>query len=135
MALGRMLAPVAPHTPRCGATHHLHLVALAAGKVKEASARSCHQEVLRRCKAAWASAAATSNSSAVSSVSDSSPAATTDAPSTSDAAGCAVGVVEGAAGSVMPGANGYLAAAELALQLTLPGLATRLLELAAGVRG
>lgn len=46
-----------------------------------------------------------------------------------------MGVVEGAAHSVMPGANGYLAAAELALQLALTGLATRLLELAAGERG
>jgi hypothetical protein len=118
-----------------------------AGKEKEVSARSCHQEVLRQCKAAWAAAAAAQQTSS----SSSQPAAETvgSSSTTSDptnaAAASSLGAAEQAAvtagagvgcvsGVVMPGANGYLAAAELVLQLNLPGLAAKLLELAAGER-
>jgi pyruvate/2-oxoglutarate dehydrogenase complex dihydrolipoamide acyltransferase (E2) component len=108
------------------------------GKAKEASARSCHQEVLRQSKAAKAAAAAAE-------------AANTAAAAAAAAAACASAPDNGAAApsdavepvqqpaapvpvaDVMPAANGYLAAAELVLQLNLPGLGLKLLELATGV--
>ena len=128
-------------------------LALRPGKEKEASARSCHQEVLRQCKAAWAGAAAAAAAAAAkpaeaspaaaaassSSSSSDQPAETSSTPASEPTAANgaeAPAPVESAVARVpsdlMPGANGYLAAGELALQLKLPGLAVKLLDLAAG---
>jgi hypothetical protein len=120
-----------------------------AGKEKEVSARSCHQEVLRQCKAAWAAAAAaqqtsssssqqatvTGGSSSTNTTSDLSSAAAASSLGAAEQAAVAAGLGAGCVATVvMPSANGYLAAAELVLQLNLPGLAAKLLELAAGER-
>jgi hypothetical protein len=123
------------------------------GKAKQSAARSCHQEVLRICKATWAAAAeaaaaaaaaAPGSSSDSSSSSPADPASTqqdnpTSSPEPEQAvAAQPVSAADNAAGhaavDIMPGANGYLAAAELVLQLHLPGLARKLLDLAAGLK-
>lgn len=80
-----------------------------AGKPKESQARSCHQEVVRQAKTV---------STGHTTVGGSDPDACSPSPQLHHAA--------------MVAANGYLAAAELCLQLCLPALANQLLELAAG---
>lgn len=95
------------------------------------------------CKATWAAAAAASGSSSSSNQAEP-PSAQQDGVTSSPEPEQAVAAQPDAAahrspaGSsvvhTMPGANGYLAAAELVLQLHLPGLARKLLELAAGLK-
>lgn len=133
---------------------HVQFTRPTPGKEKEASARSCHQEVLRQSKAAWAAAAAAaaasqqtaaaaaaSGSSRPAAETSSSPSGSNDPTTAAGAFGAAdqAAAASAAAGigcvlAIMPGANGYLAAAGLVLQLNLPELAAKLLELAAGER-
>lgn len=89
----------------------------AAGKPKEAQARSCHQEVMRQSKAALAGITSLNSSNSAASLDDGGPPELKSAELSGDA---------------MIAANGYLAAAELCLLLQLPGLAGQLLDLAAG---
>jgi hypothetical protein len=103
----------------------------AAGKAKEAQARSCHQEVVLQSKAVLAANSCSvpeSSSSTSGGMRSSGNGSVQDAPADSSSSGSAVPLVGGAAAA----ANGYLAAAELALHLKLPALAGQLLELAAG---
>lgn len=90
-----------------------------AGKAKEAQARSCHQEVVRQSKAALGSSNNNGSSTISSNGSQEEPAAEVKPASLSGDAAIA--------------ANGYLAAAEAALQLRLPALGSHLLELATGM--
>jgi hypothetical protein len=112
-----------------------------AGKAKESSARSCHQEVLRQSKTTLAAAAAAAEAAAAAAAAAAAE-GNVSCPTGDSAEPEGVTAGEAAAGpgaSVRvcdvldaPAANGYLSAAELVLQLNLPGLGHRLLELAAG---
>lgn len=104
----------------------------AAGKAKEAQARSCHQEVVRQSKAVLAASSCSipvAGSGSSGSVRSSGNGSIEDAPAGgSGNIACPVALLGAAAAA----ANGYLAAAELILHLKLPALAGQLLELAAG---
>lgn len=128
------------HNHNCGLSHSWAV----AGKAKEASARSCHQEVLCQSKTALAAAAAAPAAAAAAaegSASDPTGGSAEPDGVTAGGAEAPAGAAEAAAKPVTvrvcdvldaPAANGYLSAAELVLQLNLPGLGHRLLELAAG---
>lgn len=146
---------------------HVPLPRSPAGKGKEASARSCHQEVVRRAKAAQAAARAAAAADATSGKPSSEASTGGGGGSSTGGAGAGDANVASAATPLpaeaaaatqgspslpisaplppaadapaapacvpwIPDLNGYLAAAEVVLQLQLPHLATQLLEAAAG---
>jgi hypothetical protein len=100
------------------------------GKPKEAQARSCHQEVVRQSKAVLAAYIPAASSGSCGSARNSANGSMEDAQAVGSSSSSSPVPLSGGAAAA---ANGYLAAAELALHLKLPALAGQLLELAAGV--